>query len=138
MYPQMMVRFGQLILLNDMNYPTLTWGGSTSGQGTESHTLTPQYRGMGLADDGSSDPRDKTSTARQVMFVLGRHALCELFPEKFHWEWEYEIYDKYFGSGVFLGYGHKAVAFNTSVSPDSTTLQCRGSKIVAFSQPPRD
>jgi len=135
LYPGFLGKLGCLYFWEDQRYPTLTVGGTASGS-SGTGTLTAQYRGMGNADDGSSDPRDKTASARQVGFLMGAGALMEWMPEPFHWEWEYEQYDKYFGSGVFLGIGIKQVGFNVGENPDSTTLQQQGSIVLPFAAPP--
>lgn len=127
-YPNMVGQFRGLRILADQRYPTLTLGGSasnvtyTSDSGVD-YTITCQYRGMGNADDGSSDPRDKTANARQVGFLIGQAALVEWMPEGFHWEWEYEQYDKYFGSGIFCSVGIKQPIFNVTDHDDSTAQQ---------------
>lgn len=144
MYPNMLGQFRGLRFVVDQRYPTLTLGGSASGVGGKpdytsdegvDYTITAQYRGMGRADDGSSDPRDKSASARQIGFLIGQAALCEWMPESFHWEWEYEQYDKYFGSGIFCSVGIKQVIFDES-SGDETTLQQDGSIILPFAAPP--
>lgn len=93
---------------------------------------------MGNADDGSSDPRDLTTAGRQVGFVYGKRALCEWMPEKFHWEWEYEWYDKFFGSGLFLSVGIKLLQYDKSVGKTYRTLQCPGCAVTPFAVPPRE
>jgi hypothetical protein len=139
-YPNMIGQFRGLRILADARYPTLTLGGSasnvtyTSDSGVD-YTLTAQYRGMGRADDGSSDPRDKTANARQVGWLLGQAALCEWMPEGFHWEWEYELYDKFFGSGVFCSVGIKQPIFNVT-DHDDFTAQQDSSIILPFAHPP--
>jgi hypothetical protein len=139
-YPNMVGQFRGLRIVADSRYPTLTLGGSasnvtyTSDSGVD-YTLTAQYRGMGRADDGTSDPRDKTANARQVGFLLGKAALVEWMPEGFHWEWEYEQYDKYFGSGIFCSVGIKQPIFNVT-DGDYTTVQQDGSIVLPFAAPP--
>lgn len=141
MYPGLLGQIGGLRFVEDQRYPTLTIGGSASNLGSylidseADYTMTAQYRAMGRADDGSSDPRDKTAAARQVGFLLGQAALCEWMPEGFHWEWEYEQYDKYFGSGIFCSVGIKQVIFDTNDN-DATTLQQDGSIVLPFATPP--
>jgi hypothetical protein len=98
--------------------------------------MTAQYRGMGRADDGSSDPRDKTTSARLVGFLLGKACLCEWMPEGFHWEWEYEQYDKYFGSGIFMSVGIKNPMFDLT-GGDATNVQQDNSIVLPFAYPPQ-
>jgi hypothetical protein len=139
-YPNMVGQFRGLRILADQRYASLTLGGSasnvtyTSDSGVD-YTLTAKYRGMGQADDGSSDPRDKTASARQVGFLIGQAALCEWMPEGFHWEWEYEQYDKYFGSGIFCSVGIKQPVFNTHENED-WTVQQNGSIVLPFAAAP--
>lgn len=145
-YPNMVGQFRGLRFIADARYPTLTLGGSSSSSGSfksdsgVNHTLTAQYRGMGRADDGSSDARDKTANARQVGWLIGQAALCEWMPESFHWEWDYEQYDKYFGSGIFCSCGIKQVMFDRTRDDDESvvTLQQDGSIILPFAAPPED
>lgn len=147
-YPGLWAQWGGLRFVADGRYPTLTLGGSasqgiagynyTSDSGVD-YTLTAQYRGMGNADDGSSDPRDKTASARQIGFLIGQAALCEWMPEGFHWEWEYEMYDKYFGSGIFCSVGIKQVVFDSTEGIDGNddgTVQQNGSIVLPFAAPP--
>lgn len=134
MYPGLLGRIGNIVLVEDQRYPTLTLGGSGSaGSGsTGLSSITPQYRRMGDADDGSSDPRDFSATSRQVSFLLGSRAICEWMPEGFHWEWQYESYDKEFGSGLFCSVGIKRVEFDVGTGASSTTLQQRGSIVIPW------
>jgi hypothetical protein len=140
-YPNSIGRFGGLVFVEDGRYPTLTIGGSASNSasfksdGTADYTITAQYRGCGNADDGSSDPRDKTATARQVGFLLGQAAIGEIMPEDFHWEYDYEMYDKYFGSGIFCSIGMEMPCFDIT-DGDSTTLQQISSIALPFAVPP--
>jgi hypothetical protein len=60
-------------------------------------------------------------------------------PEGFHWEWEYEMYDKYFGSGIFCSVGIKQVVFDSTEgidSKDDGTVQQNGSIVLPFAAPP--
>ena len=137
-FPSAVGMVSRLLIVPNMNYPTLTPGGapSQSGSGSGDHgTLSLAYRGMGDADDGSSDPRDFTAAAWQVGYLLGAQALCEWMPEKFHWEFEFEQYDKYYGSGLFMSHGVKAPWFD-AYSKNSTTIQNMGSVVVPFAPPP--
>jgi hypothetical protein len=138
-YPSAVGMLGRLLLVPDMRYPTLTLGGTTSYSGGGGGTITCQYRGMGNADDGSSDPRDKSRTARQVGFLIGKKFGCEWMPEKFHWEWDFEQYDKYFGSGLFCSVGMKLVCWDRGAgSQDEGTYQHMGSIVTPFARPPRE
>lgn len=139
-YPRSIGRFGGLHFVEDQRYPTITIGGSASNSGYASdteadYTITCRYRGPGRADDGTSDPRDKTATARQISFLVGQAALGEVMPEGFHWEYEYEMYDKYFGAGVFCSVGIEQVRFDTT-DGDTTTMQQDGSIVLPFATPP--
>jgi hypothetical protein len=140
-FPGLLGQVGGLRLVEDQRYPTLSLAGSASNSDSylidlaADYTMTARYRGMGRADDGSSDPRDKTANARQVGFLLGQAALCEWMPEGFHWQWEYEQYDKFFGSGIFCSVGIKQPTFDVSDN-DATTLQQDGSIVLPFAPPP--
>lgn len=144
MYPGLLGQLGAIRFVEDPRYATLTLTGTSSGSGRVSgsgsgagSTMTAQYRGMGNADDGSSDPRDKSASARQVGWLLGQAALCEWMPEGFHWEWQYQQYDKYFGSGVFCSVGVKQVGYdNANATPGVMHLQQQGSICVPFAPPP--
>jgi hypothetical protein len=136
-YPGVVGMIGRFVYIADSLYPTVTpAGGASASAGGAS--LTCRYRGMGNADDGSSDPRDFSSSARQIGFVYGKQALCEWMPEKFHWEWEYEWYDKFFGSGLFCSVGIKGVAYDVSVGKTYRTKQCMGMAVTPFAKPPRE
>lgn len=137
MYPGLLGQLGSLRLVEDQRYPTLTLGGSASGGsgGGAAYTMTAQYRGMGRADDGSSDPRDKSINARQIGFLLGKAALIEWMAEKFHWEWEYEQYDKFYGSGVFCSGGFKQPMYDIDTGTD-ISLQQDSSIVLPFATPP--
>lgn len=143
-FPNEIGKFRGLRILNDERYPTLTVSGAVSNLGGKNYMsdtnadffITAKYRGMGNADDGSSDPRDKSATARQVGFLIGRAALCEWMPENFHWEWEYEMYDKYFGSGIFCSCGIKQPIFKQSSDSDANSEQQFGSIVLPFAAAP--
>lgn len=137
MYPGMLGQYEGIRFILDPRYPTLTVGGSASGSvaGQAAYTITAQYRLMGRADDGSSDPRDKTVNARMVGFLLGQGALLEWQPEQMHWKWEYEQYDKYFGSGIFFDIGIMQPMFDVGDN-DATTMQQDSSVICPFAMPP--
>lgn len=137
MYPGLIGQIGGLRIVSDPRYPTLTLGGSASGSaGGDGYTITAQYRGMGRADDGSSDPRDKTATARNVGFLMGPGALVEWMPEGFHWEWEYIQYDKYFGSGIFMSCGIKQPIWYTGTALTDTNAQQDTSIVTPFAHAP--
>lgn len=138
-FPGLIGQIGGLRFVEDPRYPTLTIGGSASGSqqgGGGQYAMTAQYRGMGNADDGSSDPRDKTANARLIGFLLGKAALCEWMPEPFHWEWEYQQYDKYFGAGVFCSVGIKSPIY-TLTNALNENIQQLSSIILPFAQPPQ-
>ena len=138
MYPRFLGQVGSIRIVEDPRYPTLTVGGSVStsaGGGLMGGTLTAQYYGMGRADDGSSDPRGTSDDTRLVGFLHGKGALMEWMPEGFHWEYEYEQYDKFFGSGVFCGVGIKQPIYDAATSTDNTVQQ-DSSVVVVFAQPP--
>lgn len=137
MYPGLIGQIGGLRLISDPRYPTLSLGGSASGSaGGSGYTITAQYRGMGRADDGSSDPRDKTASARNVGFLMGPGALVEWMPEGFHWEWEYVQYDKFFGSGIFWSCGIKQPIWYTGTSLTDANAQQDTSIITPFARAP--
>jgi hypothetical protein len=90
---------------------------------------------MGRADDGSSDPRDTGANARLVGFLLGKAALIEWMAEPYHWEWEYEQYDKFFGSGIFCSCGIRQPIYDLSTETNISWQQ-DSSIVVPFAQPP--
>jgi hypothetical protein len=140
-YPNSIGRFQGLHFVEDSRYPTITIGGSASNSGSylsdggADYTITCKYYGCGRADDGTSDPRDKTANARQIGFLLAANAMGEVMPEDFHWEYEYEMYDKYFGAGIFCSVGMEQVRFDVT-SGDATTMQQDGSAVIPFAVPP--
>jgi len=147
MFPGLIGQVGGLRICEDQRYPTLTIGGGVVNSGSfksdsaVDYTMVAQYRAMGRADDGSSDPRDKSAAGIQVGFLLGQAACCEWMPEGFHWEWDYEQYDKFFGSGIFCSVGIKQVTFDNDVTnvagpSDDTGVQQDGSIILPFGNPP--
>jgi hypothetical protein len=138
MYPGLLGQLGGLRFVEDPRYATLTVAGSGSSRsaGGGGSSLTAQYRGMGNADDGSSDPRDKSATARLIGHLMGKAALCEWMPEGYHWEWEYVQYDKYFGSGVFCSVGIKQPIY-TMTGATSANIQQLSSIVLPFAQPPQ-
>lgn len=136
-YPGSVGMIGRLVIVPDMRYPTITPSGSPSASyPSSSGTLTTAYYGIGRADDGSSDPRDKTSAAWQVGWILGKRFGCEWTPEKLHWEYEFEMYDKFFGAGMFRSTGKKLVMFHKQGSKHSYTMQHDGSAVLPFKAPP--
>jgi len=135
MFPGALYRFGRCLVIEDTRYPTITLGGSAG-----SYTLTPRYKLPGR-DPDVSDPRDKTLNARQVGYLLGKASLAKWQPEKWHYEYEYEQYDKFGGQGVFNSSGFQMVQwdFGTTdpVNPaTSTTRQQDSSVVLLFSTPP--
>jgi hypothetical protein len=142
-YPNIIAKFRGLYICDDVRYPTLTLGGAKSAHGGKSftsdlatdYTITCKYRGMGNADDGSSDPRDHSSSAHQVGFLIGQAALMEWMPEGFHWEYDYEQYDKFFGTGIFCSVGIKQPVMTNH---DNTTddIQQNSSIVIPFAAPP--
>jgi hypothetical protein len=133
-YPGATGRIGRLLICVDPRYPTLTLGGSAGA-----YSLTPQYRLAGR--DVSSDPRDMTLAARQVGFVLGKAGLCIWGAEPWHWEYQYEQYDKFAGKGIFKSSGYQQVqwdygAANTVNPPTSATRQQDSSVVCFFAAPP--
>jgi hypothetical protein len=138
-FPGYVDRIDKMVIVEDMRYPTISITGAPSASSElSSGTLTCQYRGMGRADDGSSDPRDMTATGRQVGFVLGRKHACEWFPEKLHVEYDYKMYDRIFGSGLFGIFGSKLMCYNSAYTGKSYSLQHDGSCVVVFAKPPVD
>jgi len=138
MFPGLIGQVGGLRFVEDPRYATLTLGGSASGStgAGAGYSMTAQYRGMGNADDGSSDPRDKSANARLLGWLCGKACLCEWQPEGFHWEWEYVQYDKYFGSGVFCSVGIKSPIY-TMTGATSPNIQQMSSICLPFAQPPQ-
>jgi hypothetical protein len=137
--PGLVGQIGKMMIVEDMLAPSLTISGSPSKSATtHDGTMTIQYRGMGKADDGSSDPRDVSASGRQLGIVIGNHAICEWFPEPLHWESDWKQYDRKYGTGLFGVYGCKIPAFNKTDSNHSNTFQYEGSCIVPFAKPPRE
>jgi len=58
-------------------------------------------------------------------------------PENFHWEWEYEMYDKYFGSGIFCSVGIKQPVFNVT-DGNYSNVQQDSSIVLPFAPPPEN
>lgn len=138
-YPGWWGDIDRIRIVEDMRYPTLTIGGVPSAsQATHAGTMTIKYRGMGRADDGSSDPRDKSASARQGGILVGANAFCEWFPEKLHIEYDYKCYDKVYGTGPFGVFGSKLVVFNTSGAVHASHVQHQGSVMTWFAAPPRE
>jgi hypothetical protein len=141
--PNWEIEIAGIRLVDDQRYPTLTVGGTKSNSHSfasdsyPDYTMTAQYRGQGNADDGSSDPRDKTASSRMVGYLLGEGALAEWMPEAWHWEWEYEMYDRFFGSGIFCGVGIQQIIYDvTAASRSNDSVQQFGSIVLPFAQPP--
>lgn len=143
-YPGAIGMLDRLLIVSDARYATMTLGGSGSagktsvGSAAGGNSITFRYRGMGNSDTGSSDPRDFSTTARQVGIVLGKHGLVEWMPEKFHWEWEYEMYDKHMGAGLFLSGGIKLVQYDKTNGKTYRTKQAPGVAITPLAVPPRE
>ena len=136
--PGLVFAVDKMVIVEDMRYPTATISGTPSASaGTHDGTLTIQYRGPGRADDGSSDPRDKTASGRQLGMVIGKGALCEWFPEKLHQEYDFKEYDRKYGTGLFGIYGVKACIYDQTDTTHSYTTQYMGSAVVAMAKPPR-
>lgn len=126
-WPGAIGKIGGLVFVEDARFPTLTVGGSSPN-----YTLTVNFAPLGLGSDG----RDMSSTAFLVGFLLGQGAIYEWTPEPFHWEYNYEEYDRNVGAGLFKGTGYQAPVFIQTTSPQSsTTAQNFGSIALVFSNP---
>jgi hypothetical protein len=133
-FPGVIGRIGRCLICEDPRHPTLTLTGTAGA-----YTLTPQYRLAGR--DPWSDPRDKTLTARQVGYLLGKGAVTKRVMEDYHWEYEYEQYKKFGGKGIFGTMGWSMVqwdygANNTVNPPTAATRQQDSSMVLLFSMPP--
>ena len=133
-YPGVIGKIGRCLIVEDPRHPTLTLGGTAGG-----YTLTSQYRLAGR--EVASDPRDFSLTARQVGYLLGKAAIAKWNPEPFHWEYEYEQYDKFGGKGIFTSWGFQMVQWdygpgNTVNVPTAATRQQDSSMVLLFSTPP--
>lgn len=138
-YPGLIGIIDRLWIVEDMRYPTLTISGIPSASAaTHAGTMTIRYYGMGRADDGSSDPRDKSATARQLSCILGKNVGCEWFPEKLHVEYDYKMYDKVFGAGLFGSIGMKLAVYSKTGANHAYYIQHQGSVVVPLANPPTD
>lgn len=134
-FPGVVTRIGRLLIIEDPRYITLTLGGSTGA-----FSLTVQYKWAGR-DPITSDPRDKSLTARQGGWLLGRAAIAKWQPEKWHYEWEFERYDKFAGKGIYNSSGFNLVEWDYGATdpvnpPTAATRQNDGSILILFSTPP--
>ena len=140
-YPYMVGQIGNIIIVDNQVSPTLTVTGSGStgsNSGSASGTtMTFAYRGMGNADDGTSDTRDFSTSSWQIGFLLGAEFVWRWIARQPHWENDYAMYDKYVGSGIFTEVGFGRPDFDiTSKTNDS--VQNFSSIICPFSVPPTD
>jgi hypothetical protein len=142
LYPGSIGKIGNLVIYEDPRYPTLlpsgsgSFPGSCEESGCPGHrTMTVAYRGQGNADDGSSDPRDTSANSRMLGWLMGKGAILEWMPEGFHWEYEYEAYDKFYGTGVFCSVGMMMPIYNIS-NGITENVQQNSSICLPFARPP--
>lgn len=133
-FPGVITRIGRCLICEDPRYPTLSLGGSAGA-----YSLTARYKLPGRGPN--SDPRDKTASARQVGYLLGKGALTKWMPEPWHWQWEFEDYDKFGGKGIFASCGYEMVQWdfgdsNTANPPTDNTRQQDSSAVLLFANPP--
>jgi hypothetical protein len=134
-------RIGNIIIVDNQLFPTLsvTGLGSSGSDSGSAHgtTMTFKYRLIGNADNGSSDPRDKSISAWQMGFLLGAEYEWEWIARQPHWEYDYAMYDKFMGNGIFTELGYGRPDFNTTVK-SNTSVQNFSSIACPFSVPPTD
>lgn len=125
-YPGVLGRYRRTLIIEDNRYPTLSLLGSPGA-----YSLVARYRAMGRKGI-LSDPRDKTLNGRDVGMFFSPRALCHWMPENYHFESEWERYDKDVGRGVFASYGVRRVEWRNNLG----TFQNEGSIMTPFAKPP--
>jgi hypothetical protein len=129
-YPNSITEVGKLWVVSDPRYPTLTLAGSAPN-----FTLTPAYRLPGNV--AASDPRDKSATAIEIGYILGKAGLCKWMPEPYHWEWQFERYDKFAGKGIFASAGWEMVWYDYAAANWTANTRYQNSSLVmSFRHPP--
>jgi len=129
-YPNSITEIGKLWVVSDPRYPTLTLAGSAG-----SYSMTPAYRLPGNVD--ASDPRDKSNTAIQIGYILGSKGLCKWMPENYHWEMQFEQYDKFAGKGIFGSAGWQMVWWDYAAANWTNATRYQNSSLVmSFRAPP--
>lgn len=113
-FPGALGKIGNIILVPDPRFPTITRGGSDG-----SWTLTTAYAPYGRNADTRDLTKVGTAACSHVGFLLGAGAIYEWTPEPFHWEYNYEEYDRKVGAGLFKGCGYQIPLFQKTGTVDS-------------------
>jgi hypothetical protein len=121
-WPNVLGRFGTLLLVEDPRSPTLLVGGSA-----EPFSLTPGY-----LYPGENDMRSDSLLARDIGYLIGNAAMIEWEAERLHFEIEQALtYNKRRGHGAFGTCGFNQVQYDL----DTTTATSReqfSSIVLAF------
>lgn len=128
-YSNVVGRVGNLLIVEDQRYPTITKGGSNG-----SWTLTPKY-----VKPGNVDERVKTVDGANhwdIGFLLGKAAVCEWIVRDLHFETEEQNYGYNKGTGAFCEAGISLVEYDIDAgSQTDTSRENYGSIVLAMTTP---
>lgn len=123
-WPNVLGRFGSLLLVEDPRNPVILPGGTAAP-----FTLTASY-----LQPGNNDERSTSVNARDIGFLLGKAAIVKWETEKLHFEVELaNTYGKFRGRGAFGTYGIQQVQYDLD-TVSNTTREQFSSIILAFSR----
>ena len=125
-FPSAIGKVGGLVLVSDPRNPTILRAGSNG-----SWTLAAAYAPYGRGSDTRSTGTDVNTSL--VGSLLGAGALYEWNPEPFHWEYNYEEYDRKVGAGLFKNVGYQIPTFQKTGTADSA--QNFGSIVLPLANP---
>lgn len=121
-WPNVLGRFGTLLLIEDPRSPTILPGGTAAP-----FSLTPGY-----LYPGDNDTRSTSVLARDIGFLIGNAAMIEWEAERLHFEIEQALtYNKRRGHGAFGTCGFNQVQYDTD-SPTATSREQFSSIVLAF------
>lgn len=123
-WPNVLGKFGTMVLVEDPRSPTLLPAGSAAP-----YTLTANY-----LYPGDNDERSNATAAKDVGFGLGQGALIKWVAEALHYEIEdANTYRKRRGRGAFGTYGIQQVQYDRdSANQSATTREQFSSMVLAF------
>jgi hypothetical protein len=113
--------YGQLLLVEDMRAPTVTFAG-----GTGTWTQTYGYKGAGQADGRAA----AAAGVMDVAMVLGKGALMDFVVEPIHFETEVQRYGRRIGIGAFQTSGVTRADYDVLATPTDTSIRNQSSAVL--------
>ena len=124
-YPNVLGRYGVLLLIEDPRAPTILPGGSAAPFSLTTGYLFP----------GENDQRSTSPNARDLGFLIGRAALIKWETEGLHYEIEDALtYRKFRGRGAFGTAGVQQTQYDVDTNQNATSREQFSSIALAFAR----